>query len=261
MGQVIEELGLHMDASELLKRTVLESSASSDFLKLSVTAQDPKLAAAIANATIDKASQYFGELSAASLTANKQVIEQELKDTRKELDIAQTAVIQFQIKNKIGSSDGPLASQERMIATAETNRDQALAEGNKEVAARYDEIIATREQEFQSLIQLNAEYQALQWDAKRISTDYTSLLSKQTEVKLKEKEVLSADFVRIIPAREPLRPLSRFDPRILLLGAIASLALGITMAFVLEYSGSTATATADEDKVSARAAAMDRRPA
>jgi len=246
VGQVIEELDLDMESDEFIEQIVIEPDENSSFIKLRVTAQEPKLAAAIANTLLDKASRYFGELSAGSITADKEFIQQQLQETKDELDEARAVLIQFQLENRIGLIDQLLMSQHTLIRQLNLGRDEELAKGNQGTADSYDLIIAKRERELQDLILLSSEYWVLQGVLRRIETTYSSLLDKETEAKFKENEILSARFIRVIPAREPSRPLPRVNVKVLLLGGIVSLVLGIMIAFTLEYSDRAAV-TADKD--------------
>jgi succinoglycan biosynthesis transport protein ExoP len=234
-GQVVDELGLGIDPEEILNQTAIEPDTASDSVRVSVTANDPKLAADIAFALVNRASQYFAELNAGSITVNKEFIQAQLQATKKELDQARAAMIDFQIKNRIGSLTGLLRSQEDLITASKANRDRALAEGNKAIATSYESIIAAREQELQEQIALSSQNEDLQGAVHRIDSTYTSLLSKESEVKLKENELLNARFIQIIPASAPGRPLPRINPTILLLGIVVSLAVGIVLAFLLQY--------------------------
>ena len=233
--QVIEELGLDVDADELLEQMVVDVGENTEFVDLHVTAEDPELAAAIANTLVDKTAQYIGGLSAGSITANKEFIQQQLQEVKGELDEARAALIQFQIENRTGSQSAYVRSQESLVTNLKSNRDEALAEGREATAASYDEIIAEREQELQELILLNAEYAILQGTVNRIEETFARLLDRETEAELKENEILSATFVRVIPAWAPAYPLPRVKISLLILGGVMSLALGIALAFVLEY--------------------------
>ncbi|HID63264.1 MAG TPA: hypothetical protein EYP49_11075 [Anaerolineae bacterium] len=239
VNQVIAEIGLDMEVEEFIEQVLIEPDESSSFVKLRVTAAEPKLATAIANTLLDRATQYFGELSAGSVTANKEFIEEQIEETEASLSEAHAALIQFQIENGMGTSDSRVRSQEDLITVLKGSRDRAFAEGDEIEAAAYDKIIAARERELQELIQLAAEYESLYETVDRIQDVYAILLSKETEAKLKENEILSARFILVIPAREPSHPLPRINFKILLLGGIVSLVLGIMVAFGLEYSERT----------------------
>jgi uncharacterized protein involved in exopolysaccharide biosynthesis len=231
----VDELGLGMNAEEILNQTVIEPDAASDSIKVSVTANDPKLAADIAYALVNRASQYFGELNAGSIAANREFIQTQLRETKKELDQTRAAMIDFQITNRIGSLSGLVKSQEDLITAAKANRDTARAEGKTAIAASYESIITAREQELQEQIALSSQYQDLQGAADRIDSTYTYLLGKESEAKLKENEIVNAKYIQIIPASAPSNPLPRINPTILLLGIVVSLAVGIILAFLLQY--------------------------
>ena len=256
-GQVIEELGPDMGTDELLATTLVEPEEDSDFIDLKVTAGDPSTAAAIANTLMDNAAKYFGEMSAGSITANKEFIQQQLKEIRGELDVARAALMQFQIENRISSSEGLLNSQEDLITTLKTSRDEAQVESGLEAVAVYDELISKRERELQDLILLGSEYELLQDEVRRIKDVYQSLLDKETEAKLKENEIMSARFIQVIPASEPSHPLPRFEPKLFLLGAIVSLVLGIMLAFILEFLEHAETETDADGPAVLREAVTD----
>lgn len=233
--EVINTLGLDVDPTELQLQLVIEAGLNNDFVTLQVTADSPQRAAEIANRLVETAARSFGELSAASFTANKRVINDLLVSRRAALDTAQAALVKFQIENKVSSSDGILATQEKLIVNAKSLRDQAQAEGKLNEVRAYDTIIATRERELQQFIQLNAQFVQLEADVVRLQDTYYDLQAKEIETELKENEILSARFVRVIPASEPNRPLPNLDARILILAFVASLALAIVLAFILEY--------------------------
>lgn len=237
--QAIEELGLDMDADELAECMVIDVGENTEFIDLNVTLADPELAAAVANTLVDKTALHIGELSAGSITTNKEFIQEQLREVAVELGAAREALLQFQIENRTGSS-AFLGRQESLLTNLRLGRDQALAEGEDAVAAGYDEIIAERERELQELILVNSEYATLEETVNRIGETYARLLDKETEAELKENEILSAKFVQVIPARAPTHPLPRLKTSILVLGAVTSLALGIALAFLLEYLGNVA---------------------
>jgi uncharacterized protein involved in exopolysaccharide biosynthesis len=199
-----------------------------------VTAENPILAADIANTLLDKASQYFGEVGASSLTANKLFIDDQLQAATDELDQARAALIQFQIENRLSSLEDMLDSQGNLLRSLKLQRDMSIAESKDELVEGYEEVISERELELQNLVLLNAEYQLLKEDVRRVENVYATLSSAAAEAQLKENEIVSATYVQIIPAREPSRSLPLVDPKVLLLGIVGSLALGILLAFVIQ---------------------------
>ena len=71
---------------------------------------------------------------------------------------------------------------------------------------------------------------------RQADTLYNYLLDKETEAKLKENEALHLSFVQVLgPARPPSHPLPPINFKILALGAVISLILGVGLAFLWEY--------------------------
>jgi capsular polysaccharide biosynthesis protein len=234
IGQVIDELGLNMEVVEFLDHVLITPDTEGTFTLVRVTADNPRLAADMANALLDKASRYFGEVGASALTANKLFIQDQLQTATDELDRARAALIQFQIENRLSSLQDMTDAQTDLLGSLKLQRDMAIAERKQELAAGFEEVIAERELELQSLILLNAEYQLLLEDVGRIQDVYDTLSGAAAEAQLKENEIVSATYVQVIPAREPSRPLPLVDPKVLLLGVLGSLALGVLLAFVLQ---------------------------
>jgi capsular polysaccharide biosynthesis protein len=234
IGQVIDELGLDMDVQEFLTQVVIEPDKEGTFTLVRVTAGNPSLAADIANTLLDKASKYFGEVGASSLTANKLFIQDQLQIATDDMDRARGALIQFQIENRLSSLEDMLSSQGSLLRSLKLQRDTAIAEGKEELVAGYEEVITERELELQNLILLNAEYQLLKEDVRRVEGVYGTLSNAAAEAQLKENEIVSATYVQVIPAREPSHALPPVDPKVLLLGALGSLALGVLLAFILQ---------------------------
>ena len=255
--QVIETLGLRMSVEEFRGRMQVQPTKDSDFIILSFTAQDPKLAQSTANTLMAKATQYYGGLDAGSITTNKTFIQEQLQKTKKGLDEAMAALIQFQMQHRTGSLESLLKSQEALITDLKSKRDQALAEGKALTAASYDQIIAERERELQAQIPLISEYVALQGNVDRKERTYADLLDKETEAELKENEILSAKFIQVVPAHEPSLPLPRVKIAILALGGVASLALGVALAFILEYLDGVAAATREDDQAHSRRTSLE----
>jgi uncharacterized protein involved in exopolysaccharide biosynthesis len=103
------------------------------------------------------------------------------------------------------------------------------------LAGNYDQIIAERQRELQRLLDLSSEYDALGSTVDQAGATYSYLLDRETEAKLKENELSNVDFIRVIPARERSHPLPRVNLKVILLGLVVSLVLGIMLAFLLEY--------------------------
>lgn len=248
--RTIGALGMEMQGEDLLEMVTLERlEEGSPYIKLSATADSPQLAATLANTLIETALEYYGELRAKSFTSSREFISHQLDEVRGELSGAQEALVQFQIRNKVGSLSTLVDSQQFLIRQLNFERDQALAEGNMALASNYDQIIVERQRELQGLLELSTEYDTLRAAVDRASTTYYYLLDRETEAKLKENELSNVGFIRVIAARERSRPLPRVSPKIILLGMVVSLALGIMLAFFLEYL-ETAKVAPEEHEVS-----------
>lgn len=249
LRQVIQELELDTTPEKLLEdRIVIETEETSDFVTLTVTAENPQLAALIANTIVEKAAHNFGALSAGSLTVNREFIQQQLQKVKTELDQAKTNLVQFQIENRVGSLEALLAKQQSLLIDLKLNRDIALAKGEQTTVLAYDGIIATRERELQDLILLTVEADTLQSNVGTIQRTYGDLLDRDTEAGLKENEILSAKFVQIIPAYEPEDPLPQFNIPLLIVGGIVSFVVGIILAFLLQALHDLSISSKDEDK-------------
>jgi uncharacterized protein involved in exopolysaccharide biosynthesis len=235
VGQVIESLGLAVEPRDLIeKQVIIEPVEGSDLVKLTVTAARPDTAALIANKMVEFASQRFAELSAGSLTANREFIQQQIVEVKDDLDQSKAELVQFQIENKVGDLTSLLDRQQSLISNLKLHRDESLAASNQLAVASFDDSIALRERELQDLISLSVDYEELQERVTGVERTYRGLLDKQIEAELKENEVLSAKFIRIVPAREPKRPLPLLNPILLTVGAAVSLVAGIMLAFLLQ---------------------------
>jgi uncharacterized protein involved in exopolysaccharide biosynthesis len=247
IGQVLEEFELEADPVDLLgERIVIELIEGSDLVELTVFAEKPDQAAAIANTLLDVASHSFAELNAGSLTANREFIQRQIQDVKEERDGVKAALVQFQIENKVGDLDAFLERQQALIVNLKLRRDDALASGDQVALVTYDEAIAARERELQDLILLRVDYDELQEQVRGIQRTYTGLLDKQIEAELKENSVLSAKFIRVIPAHEPKHPLPRYNSRLLMVGAIVSFTVGIILSFLLEALSNVSIQTGND---------------
>lgn len=248
--QTMEALGIEMEAEDLLKMVTIEQpQEGSVYRELGVTANSPQLAATLANTLMETALRYYGELRAQSLKSSQEFINQQLDQVKNELSEAQEALIQFQIRNRVGSLSALIDSQQSLIRQLSFERDRALAEGDMTLASNYDQIIVERQRELQESLELYSEYDALRTAVDQARTTHDQLLDRKTEVKLKENELSSVGFIRVIPARERSRPLPRVTSKIVVLGVVLSLALGVMLAFFLEYLETTEV-TPKEHKVS-----------
>ena len=101
---------------------------------------------------------------------------------------------------------------------------------------RYDQVIAQRKADLQALLRLGDEYNSLDIAVRRADSNYSFLLTKENEARLRESQARSVGFIDILePARYPDKQAASKLPRLLLLGGVISLLAGIVLAFLLEF--------------------------
>ena len=219
---------------DLQERT--EVVVESDFIELTVTGDAPEETAQLVNELSNVALAYYGELLAQSSGASREFISAQLEVARQELDRAQMALMQFKIENKIGSLNDGINQQTSFIRSLRLSRDDAMASNDTTKANAYDVLIAQREQELQALLNLSAQYQALESEVAQAANTYDYLLSKEAEAQISENQISNVSFILVVePATAPRRSISTFSKSILVLGAVLSLVLGIAVAFAWEY--------------------------
>jgi diguanylate cyclase (GGDEF)-like protein len=234
--QAIAELDLRgMRAQDVASNITSEEIPGSDLNQVKVSANDPQLAADLANGLVEKGLEYYGELRARGLTITREFIEKELAVLRQELQDAEEELITLKIEHRIGSLDQMIQQQQELLRNLRLNRDQALAKGLASEAQKYDELIIQREEELQDLVRQSATYNALEAEVQQKRDTYDFLLQKQAEAKLTENEALGVGFIQVLsPAQPPSRPVAPLKLQIVVLGGVVSLALGVVIALVWE---------------------------
>jgi uncharacterized protein involved in exopolysaccharide biosynthesis len=226
----------NMGARELREHIVIEISKDTPFMFVRVRAQQPEIAADLANTLVEVGLQEYGKLRAKSTANARLFIEQELETAAAELEAAEAELIQFQIDNKIGALQNALNTQYEDIRNLRNDRDFAWAEGNVTKVQTLDQIILEREADLQNLIGLSAEYTALADGVERRRSTYNFLLEKKSEAQIKENQLLNVGYIQIItPAYPPEDPVLLIDNSVILLGAVGSILVGGLLAFLFEY--------------------------
>lgn len=245
--QTVRTLQASMDGDELKRRTEVDKPTDSEFIRVSVLADEPQEAADLANTLVDTAKQYYGQILANPSALAREFISMQVEDAFQELQAAKQALADFKKKHQIGDLPAEIQAQRTILWNLILEHDQALANKQTEQALAYDVLISQRQEELQRLTALSDEYEDLNDAIKRAETYYKFLLDKETEAKLKENEILNAAFIQVIePARPPHEPVSPINLKILALGSLSSLIVSIVIAFALEYKESQQTQKAKE---------------
>jgi succinoglycan biosynthesis transport protein ExoP len=232
--QAMQTLGIGLSVEDVV--VVVEPSEDSEIVRLIVEADDPQIAANMANALMDEALRTYGALLAKSTTMSHKFLSQQLDVAYAEWKQAQEKLVQFQIENGISDLQSALSSKQVLIRSLSLERDSAWVKGDLQAVAGYGEMIADREKELQDLIWLSSQYAELETDVKQAESVYKLLLSRETEAVLKENEILNVGFVSVLePARPSSHPIPAFKPKIVLLGAVVSIAVGVFLAWGWEY--------------------------
>jgi uncharacterized protein involved in exopolysaccharide biosynthesis len=240
--QTVRTIQASMDGDELKRRTVVDKPTDSEFIRVSVLADEPQEAADLANALVDTAKQYYGQILANPSALAREFISMQVEDAFQELQAAKQALADFKKKHQIGDLPAEIQAQRTILWNLILEHDQAVANKQTDQAAAYDILISQRQEELQRLTALSDEYEDLNDAIKRAETYYKFLLDKETEAKLKENEILNAAFIQVIePARPPREPVSPINLKVLALGSLSSLIASIVIAFALEYKESQQT--------------------
>lgn len=227
---------IDMGGGELRDEITIETPENSQFLRVKVTASDPETAALLANAVVEAGLKRYGELLAGSTTNTREFIERELEIAQEELRAAEAELTRFQVENTVGSLNSAINSQYDLLRFLRAERDLAQAEQFPNKAKTLEETILEREAELQNLISLSAEYQQLGDRLDRARTTYSFLSDKRTEAQIKEGQILEVGFIQVVtPAQPPREPVATFDVKLVVLGAVASILVGVLLAFLLEY--------------------------
>lgn len=227
---------IQMTGSELRDKITVDIPENSQLMHVRVRASYTETAALLANTLVETGLKQYGQLLAQPTANTRGFIEGELRATREELATAELELTQFRTHNGIGDLKEALRNQSALIQDLKLERDLTRARGNMAVAQALEEIIPQRESELHNMIVLSAEYTELVNHVDRVRSTQNFLLSKISEAQIKENQILQSGSIQIITAaRPPRKPASAINEQIVLLGAVASLLVGVLLAFLLEY--------------------------
>lgn len=220
---------------DLRERMMVELPDDSQLMRITVPYPDPDIAALLANALVEKGLEGYGELLAKPTANNRAFIEQQLEIARSELSKAESELTQAQMDNKIGDLNRAIDTQYELLSSLRLQLD--LASANREIAKvrGLEKVIEQRETELQELLGFSSEYTALTGRVDRLRDTYSFMLDKSAEAQIKENQILDLSSIQVItPARPASEPSVLIDSRMVFLGAVVSLILGVLLTFILE---------------------------
>lgn len=235
--RILETLpDVNMSGGELRDRIEVENPEGSQLLNIRVLASDPEMAALLANAVAEVGLEQYGQLLARPTASTREFIEREFEAAREELRTAEAELTQFQIQNKIGNLNNVINYQYELLEKLREAEDLAKASGQMARAQGIEEAIMEREFELQNLLSLSAEYNDLSGRVARVRSTHNFLLSKMSEARIKENQLLELGSIQIITkARPPSRPVAAISIKLVALGAVGSILTGVLLTFLLEY--------------------------
>jgi uncharacterized protein involved in exopolysaccharide biosynthesis len=180
-NQTVSRLGLEEDDAKYDLDVDLVRDA--DFVNVTVGARSSELAAWIANAHVDTAIAYYGELRAKPTDAERSLFALQLRAAREELREAEDALANFRTENGVASLDTELATYQQLLRELQLERDQRMLEEN---TAEVDELIAQRQSRLRELMTLAPRYRLLEENAQQAREQYRQLLSEFDEASAEE---------------------------------------------------------------------------
>lgn len=110
----------------------------------------------------------------------------------------------------------------------------AIAAGHEAAIADYDRLLDEREQQIVFLLGLQDQYAALVNELDAAQGSYDFLVDKTNEARLKVAQGSQGYLEVVTPARQPNAPTPRHTLQIVFIGILASLLVGLLLAFLLE---------------------------
>ncbi|MEM7034803.1 MAG: hypothetical protein AAF629_35005, partial [Chloroflexota bacterium] len=235
--RVLEQLpNIPMTPREVRETIEIETPSGSQLMRISVTAAEPEVAALLANTIVKIGLEEYGILLAQPTASTRIFVEQELEVARAELQAAEEELTQFRINNTVGDLDDAMRNQNALIRSLKVEADRTRSEGNIVRVQSLEKIILEREAELQDFIGLSTRYNELNDKVARSRSTHNFLRDTLAEAQIKESQILQLGSVQVITeARPPRTPTAVISSRLIALGAIASLGIGVLLALFLEY--------------------------
>jgi tyrosine-protein kinase Etk/Wzc len=201
-------------------------------IRVIVTHEDPKLAADIANKTVDV---YIAENLIEKTTESRNTkifIEKQLAEITDKLRSSEEALAQFREKEVPSGVGLPLANRLAELETEKQKLLQQYTPMHPDIKSIEEQIEQVKEQ-LKALPQKELEYSRLQREVEIHARLYTDLKDKVEAARIAEAEK-SADVNRIDKAVVPLSPISPNRPLNYLMGALIGFMLGLSGIFLVE---------------------------
>jgi uncharacterized protein involved in exopolysaccharide biosynthesis len=221
---------------ELNERLSVNLPPNSPFMTVQVSAPSPDTAALLANTVSEVSVEGYAQFLAQSTAQTRKFIEDQLKLAETNQQQAVAKLEQFRLQHKIYDVGNAIDDQNRLLITLHQNSDSALTQGRQAEFQALQKIIASRENELQTLIRLVPEYNSLADDVATARSSASFLIDRRNEAQIKENQILSMSSIQMISqARPPQQPVPVFSNTIILFGIASALVAGVLLVFFLEY--------------------------
>lgn len=233
--RTVEQLGLK--GSQADYSVEYQTTRDSEFMYVTVQAETADLAVSIAQAHVQAAIGYFGEIRAKPTTAVKDNLEKKMQTAEENVRKAEQAFADFRIKNQLSTFDREIAGLQEIINALQKQRDQLIVDRpTNRLIERVDALLVERQRELDTLITMETTYNKLTEDVDQARSEHKLLQDKYTEATLKEETVKNVTYIQFAEQiSTPTRPISSNFAALLVLTLVASLCAGILLALVLEY--------------------------
>lgn len=146
-----------------------------DFIRVTVEAGSPVLAAKIANTLVSTAIDYYGDLRARATYAERDLFAGKVCDAEASFRAAQERFTRFQVEKGVVSLDTQLETYQRLLEQLQLERDRLLLEETTRAVdpvSEVDQLIAQHQQELNRLAALVPAYNILQEDVQLARENY-----------------------------------------------------------------------------------------
>ncbi len=131
----IQALGLKISPVELQDRISIEIPPYSDFVNVSISADNPDDAANLARVQTNNALSFYGEARAKTATERKVFITQQLQTASADLTTAREALLRFQVKYGTADLARDIQQYQDTLRSLRLDRDRNMIEIERSTAA------------------------------------------------------------------------------------------------------------------------------